>query len=81
MSIAFIIGIAKLSIYITRRNEIEQKGEQELISAFIKMVKSLLVIKFKFYKLMSTLHEIEWCCNKMLCSFINSIVFFYVMKV
>jgi len=52
-----------------------------LPSAFIKMVKSLLVIKFKFYKLMSTLHEIEWCCNNMLCSFINFIVFFYVMKV
>jgi len=34
MSIVFIVGIAKLSIYITRRNKIEQKGEQELISFY-----------------------------------------------
>lgn len=32
----FIVGIAKLAIYITRRNKIEQKGEQELITAFKK---------------------------------------------
>ncbi len=70
----FIVGIAKLAIYITRRNKIEQKGEQELITAFKKMVKSRLVIEFNFYKLMSTLNifEIEWCCDNVLCSLVDN---------
>jgi len=42
----FIVGVAKLAIYITRRNTIEQKGEQELIPAFKKMVKSRLSKKW-----------------------------------
>lgn len=36
----FIVGIAKLAIYVTRRNRIKQKGDQEAIRVFKKMVKS-----------------------------------------
>ncbi len=70
----FVVGIAKLAIYVTRRNKVEQRGQQDVIPVLKKMIKSRLVMEFNFYNLMSTLNilETEWCCDDVLCSLINN---------
>lgn len=75
----FIIGYAKMAIYITRRDKIEQKHGQNIIDTFLTLVKSRVLIDYKFYKNMNDLFTFEkiWCCKGVLCTiFEDDLIFF-----
>ncbi len=65
----FIIGQAKMAIYVSRRNKLEEKPCQNIIEIFLILVKSRVLIDYKFYKDMNDLFTFEkiWCCNGVLC--------------
>ena len=66
----FILGEAKMAIYLTRRNKIESNVTQDLVSVFRSMVRARVWIDFKFYKAMKNLDTFQqlWCFNEVVCS-------------
>ncbi len=48
----FLFGQAKLVIYKTRKNRMENRRGQEITSLFKAFVKSRIVVEFKYYKAM-----------------------------
>ncbi len=65
----FIIGQAKMTIYVSKRNKLEEKPCQNIIEIFLILVKSRVLIDYKLYKDMNDLFTFEkiWCCNGTLC--------------
>jgi len=76
--INFIVGQAKLAIYISRRNEIEQRNGQHGVPFFKNMFKSRILVDLNYYKIMNAINvfEIEWCCDVGLCFVLNEELFF-----
>lgn len=70
----FILGKAKMAIYISRRDKIEQKSQYNVERVFAAMIKSRIVIDFRFYKAMDSLNVFEgiWCHRGALCSVIEN---------
>jgi len=70
----FILGKAKMAIYISRRDKIEKQIDYNVERVFTAMIKSRLVIDFRFYKAMDSLNVFEgiWCHRGALCSVIDN---------
>ncbi len=74
----FIIGQAKMAVYVSRKNKIDQKPCQNITEIFVTLVKSRVLIDYKFYKDMNDLLSFEkiWCCNGALCTILeNDLIF------
>lgn len=71
--INFILGEAKMAIYVTRRNRVEEIPGTELSDVFPSLVKSRVLVDFRFFKLMNDLETFEarWCYKNALCSVLN----------
>lgn len=71
--INFLLGQAKLAIYVSRRNKIEQNLDVNLVLFFSKLIRSRILIDFHFYKTMGDLEEFEqrWCLSNMLCEVVD----------
>lgn len=69
----FILGQAKMAIYMSRKNKIECGQDQDIAAVFAALVKSRLLIDFHFYKVTENvqLFEDTWCLNGVLCSVEN----------
>ncbi len=59
----FILGEAKFAIYVSRKNKIGKKSCQSIVDSFFTLVKSRVLVDFKYYKAMEDLltFEIIWC--------------------
>jgi len=70
----FILGKAKMAIYISRRDKIEKQIDYNVERVFTAMIKSRLVIDFRFNKAMDSLNVFEgiWCHRGALCSIIEN---------
>ncbi len=70
----FILGKAKMAIYICRRDQIEQRFDHNVERVFAAMIKSRLLIDFHFDKAMDSLNMFEriWCLRGALCSVIEN---------
>ncbi|KAL6466369.1 hypothetical protein MHYP_G00241730 [Metynnis hypsauchen] len=64
---------AKLAVYNSRRNKVENRSGRDVLPLFLALVKSRIVFEFKFYEVMSNLEvfEYEWCYNNVLCTVVN----------
>ncbi len=51
----FVLGQAKLAIYISRKKKVEQNLEQNVVTLFLNMVQARILIDFKYYKHMDDL--------------------------
>lgn len=76
--INFIVGQAKMAIYISRRNKIEQRNGQHIVAVFKNMFKSRILVDFNYYKLMNAINvfKIEWCSDVGMCTVLNDELFF-----
>ncbi|KAL2076997.1 hypothetical protein ACEWY4_027414 [Coilia grayii] len=74
----FLLGQAKMAIYVSRRNKIEKGASEDIVVIFSILVRSRLLIDFRFYKLMKNLDTFEeiWCHNGALCSVKNDELLF-----
>lgn len=68
--ISFVIGQAKLAIYISRKNTIENRPGQDIMPLFKAYVKSRIVVDFKYYKLINDLASflMQWCYKNIFCA-------------
>lgn len=66
----FVLGQAKLAVYMSRKKKVEQNLRQNIVAMFSNMVKARILIDFAYYKLMDDLITFEgiWCYNQALCS-------------
>ena len=66
----FILGQAKLAIYVSRKKKMEQNLEPNVVTLFSNMVQARILIDFRYYKHMDDLAAFEeiWCYNEALCS-------------
>lgn len=79
----FLLGQAKKAIYDTRKIRIERNSSVNLQIVFLNLVKSRILIDFRYYKAMGDLMSFEliWCYKGVLCEIINeSLQFAYVLK-
>lgn len=69
----FILGKAKMAIYVSRRDKIELKRDNNVEKVFTALVKARLSIDFRFYKTMESLTVFEgiWCHKGALCSVVE----------
>lgn len=49
----FLIGPAKMAVYINRKRRVEEGLNIEVVSVFINMVKSRVFLEYNFYKSVS----------------------------
>ncbi len=73
----FILGQAKLAVYTSRKNKIEQKSGQDVV-LFLSLVKARVLIDLHFYKSVYDLFsfELKWCSKGALCSVFEDELFF-----
>jgi len=59
-----------MAIYISRKNRVEQEGSDDVNVCFVNLVKSRVLIDFRFYKTMSDLStfDLVWCSHGALCT-------------
>ncbi len=69
----FLLGQAKMAIYDTRKIKIEQNLSSNLQIVFFNLVKSRILIDFRYYKAMGDLMRFEtiWCYKRALCEVID----------
>lgn len=66
----FVLGQAKLAIYVSRKKKVEQDVSQNLVVLFANLVKSRVLVDFYYYKSIEDYATFEciWCCNEALCT-------------
>lgn len=76
--INFIVGQAKLAVYISRKNRVGQKVGDDDVLIFKNLVRARITIDFYFFKLMSAIDVFEdkWCCDGALCTVSNEEIVF-----
>ena len=65
----FILGEAKMAIYLTRRNRIENREGQNVKAMWQAKLRARLRLEFNFYKQTGDLEGFKekWCFNEILC--------------
>ena len=68
--INFIVGQAKLAIYLSRKNKMHQMSDCHVVPVLRNLMMSRVSLDFCFYKAMDDLNTFvaQWCCEKAVCS-------------
>ncbi len=71
----FILGRAKMAVYMSRRNKVEGSTDDNAVFVFVKMLKACLKIDLNYYRLMNDLEKFSniWCYKEVLCSVVENI--------
>ena len=66
----FVLGQAKMAVYITRKRKVEQNIHIESVPVCFNMIRSRLLVDFSFYKAAGDLDSFNdlWCFQDVLCS-------------
>ena len=70
----FILGQAKMAIYVSRRNKVDQMPGDDVTVLFPALVKARVLVDFRFYEMMQDLETFVdlWCCKQVLCTIIDN---------
>ncbi len=74
----FLMGEAKMAVYISRRNKVEGEEVCEIVPIFKNRVKARVWVDFKFFKMMKDLMFFQtiWCYNDAICSIVDDSLIF-----
>lgn len=74
----FIVGQAKLAVYMSRKNMIERTVGQNVVVLFFALVKARILIDLNFYKSVNDLacFVLKWCEKGAVCSIVEGEVVF-----
>ncbi len=72
----FVLGQAKMAIYISRRNKIDGSLDCDASTLFVRMIKARLKVDFDFYKSTNNVEELIsiWCYKDVLCSIVDNML-------
>ncbi len=79
----FVIGQAKLAIYMSRKNKIEMGSDQDINAMFLATVKSRILIDFHFYSSMDDLitFEMKWCEMRLCALLLMGTYYFFSLLI
>lgn len=68
--INFVVGEAKLAIYLSRKNKIQGKAGDDVVAVLKNLIKSRVITDFYFFKLTKAIDYFKdkWCCVGSICS-------------
>ena len=74
----FILGQAKMAIYLSRKNKVNNQSGDDALILFSALIKYRILIDFRFYKLMQDLESFEsiWCIHRALCTVVDNELIF-----
>lgn len=74
----FFLGQAKMAIYVSRKSKIEKDSDVDVILVFSLLVKSRVLVDFRYYDATNNLMMFEqrWCIKDVLCNVVNNILTF-----
>lgn len=74
----FVLGQAKMAIYMSRKRKMEQNLSQDSTIVFAGMVKARVTADFNYYKMVNDIITFEgiWCCKEALCVVLDDDLFF-----
>lgn len=77
----FILGQAKMAVYVSRKNKIDHQPGDDVLVLLSAMVKSRILIDFRFYKLMQDFISFEeiWCCGGALCTVMENELYLKIL--
>ncbi len=77
----FVLGQAKMAIYISRRNKVDGSLDCDASTLFVRMIKARLKVDFDFYKSTNNVEEfiLIWCYKDVLCSIVDNMLCFGVV--
>ncbi|KAI4900062.1 hypothetical protein NFI96_009347, partial [Prochilodus magdalenae] len=66
----FILGQAKLAIYMSRKNKMSQSSDHDATQVFTRLVRARVKIDFNYYRSMNDLDSFKlfWCSEDVVCS-------------
>ncbi|KAI4890612.1 hypothetical protein NFI96_004370 [Prochilodus magdalenae] len=66
----FILGQAKLAIYVSRKNKMSQSSDHDAIQVFTRLVRARVKVDFNYYRSMKDLDSFKlvWCSEDVVCS-------------
>lgn len=72
--INFILGNAKMAVYVSRNNKIEQDSDYEVLDIFLRLMKSRIQMEYLFYSSTKAVDVFKsvWCYDDTICSIINN---------
>ena len=75
---SFLLGSAKMAVYLSRRNRIEKAVDDDAVLLFVKMLKARLKIDFNYYRMMKDLERFSTvrCYKHVLCRVEDDELFF-----
>lgn len=70
----FVLGQAKMAIYISRRNKVDGSLDCDASTLFVRMMKARLKVDFDFYSSINNIEEFIfiWCYKDVLCSVVDN---------
>lgn len=74
----FIVGEAKMAIYLSRKNKIEDKDGTDAIVLWRRNVRFRLQLEFSFFKTMNDFKSFTtiWCYKNVICTILNDDLYF-----
>ncbi|KAM3619024.1 uncharacterized protein V6R79_001803 [Siganus canaliculatus] len=78
----FLVGQAKMAVYLSRRNMVERSGDADALEVLKRMLKVRLKTDFSFYRLTKNLEEFEklWSFRSVLVSVDNDELLFGLLN-
>lgn len=69
----FLLGRAKLAIYLSRRKRIENIADDDVVLMLFKMLKAHLRLDCNYYKMMKDLDSFSnvWCYKEVICRVVD----------
>ena len=69
----YLSGEAKMAIYISRKNRVENREGQEARAVWLCNIRARLWLEFRFYKHIGDIDafKIRWCFNDIVCSVVD----------
>lgn len=76
--INFMVGQAKMAVYISRKNKINDSHGTDVLLLFKALIKSRISVEFKYYKEMKDLDMfvLQWCFNEAVCAVVEEELIF-----
>ncbi len=74
----FLLGKAKMAIYASRKRKIEGNSDTDVAMLFSILVKSRILIDFRYYKATKNMMYFEerWCVKNALCNILDDVLIF-----
>ncbi|KAI4878376.1 hypothetical protein NFI96_005410 [Prochilodus magdalenae] len=66
----FVLGQAKLAIYMSRKNKMSQSSDHDARQVFMRLVRARVKVDFNYYRSMKDLDSFQlvWCSEDVVCS-------------